>query len=61
MLKDETKILSYQHFGFKSSYLETIGLSQEDMKDKKEVIEESEMDSISETLDAESNFNYDTI
>lgn len=61
VLKDETKILSYQHFGFKSSYLETIGLSQEDMKDKKEVIEESEMDSISETLDAESNFNYDTI
>ena len=61
VLKDETKTVSYKHFGFKSSYLETIGLSQKDMKDQEEVIEESEMDSISETLDAESNFNYDTV
>ena len=50
-------MLSFEHFGFKPSFLETIGLTIDDMKDKEEVIEESEMDSINDALNTEPNFN----
>ena len=57
VLNNEDEVLSYEHFGFKESFLETIGLSEEDMKDKEEVTEESEYDSINESLNTEPNFN----
>ena len=56
-LNNEDEMLSYEHFGFKSSFLETIGLSVEDMKDKQEVTEESDYESINEALNIEPNFN----
>ena len=57
VLKDEDKMLSYEHFGFKSSFLETIGLSEFDMKDVEEVIEESEMETLDEFFDTQPNYN----
>ena len=57
VLNNEDEVLSYEHFGFKESFLETIGLTMDDMKDKEEVIEESEMDSINDALNTEPNFN----
>ena len=57
VLKDEDKMLSYRHFGFESSFLETIGLSEFDMKDVQEVIEESEMETLDEFFDTQPNYN----
>ena len=37
-LNNEDEMLSYEHFGFKSSFLETNGLPEEDMKDKETII-----------------------
>ena len=50
-------MLSYEHFGFESSFLETIGLSEFDMKDVEEVIEESEMETLDEFFDPQPNYN----
>ena len=57
VLKDEDKILSYEHFGFEKSFLETVGVSEMDMKDVEEVIEESEMEQLDEFFGTESNYN----
>ena len=57
VLKDEDKILSYEHFGFERSFLETLGLSEMDMKDEEEVIEESEMENLDEFFDTQPNYN----
>ena len=57
VLKNEDKILSYEHFGFERSFLETLGLSEMDMKDEEEVIEESEMENLDEFFDTQPNYN----
>lgn len=57
VLNNEDEMLSFEHFGFKSSFLETIGLTMNDMKDKEDVSEESDYESINEALNTEPNFN----
>ncbi len=56
------KVLSYEHFGFEDSFLETIGFDKESMKKKKDdLYDDDDMQPISESLGAESNFNHSEI